>query len=224
MTALIFPYLPGMSWPVDRSAGQFDTTTQVAMSGKEARFANRTQARYKITLSFDGLDSSGSNAGLLAYSMQTLQGFFNQTLGGALIFNFFDVDDNLATAQQFGIGDGTTTAFQLARASGGWVDAVFAPLNSSSPVTVPSANGGTTTATYPKPLIYIGGVLQSSSVYTVGPTGIITFTTAPSAAAVLTWTGQYYWPCNFDADVLELSKFVVGLWEAKKLVLTTRVF
>jgi hypothetical protein len=46
MTTLVFPYLPGLGWPVTRSPGNFDTVIQTAMSGKEVRFANRTQARY----------------------------------------------------------------------------------------------------------------------------------------------------------------------------------
>ncbi len=37
--------------------------------------------------------------------------------------------------------------------------------------------------------IYSNGVLQSPTLYTVGPTGMITFTTAPSTNAVLTWDG-----------------------------------
>jgi uncharacterized protein (TIGR02217 family) len=225
MTTLVFPYLPGLSWPVERSPGDFDTTIQVAVSGKENRYANRTQARYKYTLSFDGLDSNGRNSGLIANSMQTLAGFFNQCRGGALIFNFFDVDDSLATAQAFGTGDGSTVAFQLCRASGGWTDNVFAPLVSASPVTVPSATGGTTTAPYPEPLIYDNGSLVSSSAYSVSAAnGVITFNAAPVAGHALTWTGNYYWPCNFDADSIALSKFMSGLWEAKKVSFTTRVF
>ena len=33
--AAVFPYLPGISWPVARSEGRFDTTTLEAMSGKQ---------------------------------------------------------------------------------------------------------------------------------------------------------------------------------------------
>lgn len=224
MTTLVFPYLPGMTWPVGRSVGAFDTTTQVAMSGKQNSFANRTQARYKYEVTFAALDSSGANAGLIANSQQTLAGFFNQCLGGALIFNFWDVDDNLATTQPFGVGDGATTAFQLARGSGGWSDNVFAPLNSGSPVTVPSASGGTTTAPYAKPNVYINGSLQSAATYSLSAYGVVTFNSAPSTGAALTWTGNFYWPCNFDDDTIALSKFMSGLWEAKSVKFTTRIF
>jgi hypothetical protein len=223
MAAPVFPYLPGLTVPVTRSAGAFDTTTQVAMSGKEVRFANRTQARYKYELTVSGLDSSGANAGLVAYSKQALEGFFAQCLGGALIFNYFDVDDFQATAQQFGVGDGVTTAFQLARALGGWSDLIFAPLNQVGPVVVPSPNGRTMNAPNPSPTIYDNGSPVPSANYSI-TNGLVAFNAAPISGHALTWTGNFYWPCNFDDDTLALAKFMGGLWEAKKIAFTTRIF
>jgi uncharacterized protein (TIGR02217 family) len=222
--ALVFPYLPGLTWPVARSGGLWDTTKQVALSGKEVRFANRTQARYQYTLSLEALDSDGSRSALVANSKQTLEGFFNQLLGGALSFWFWDVDDCQVISQNFGVGDGSTAVFQLVRTAGGWTDNVFAPLNSGSPVTVPSAAGGTTTATYAAPNIYIGGVLQSPSAYSISTAnGQITFASPPAAAAALTWDGNYYWLCNFDDDTIAMEKFMRGLWSAKKISFTTRI-
>ena len=219
MTTPVFPYLPGLGFPVERSAGLFDTTKQEAMSGKAVYFANRTQARYRYTLSFDGLDSSGASwPGLIANTQQTLIGFFNQILGGARVFNFYDVDDCLATLQGFGTGDGTTTTFQLARAIGNWSDYIYAPILTS--VTVPLPGGGTGTVANAAPSIYINGSLQSSG-YTISSTGLVTFSSAPAAAAALTATFNYYWPCHFDDDSLALSKFMGGLWEGKKLSFTT---
>lgn len=219
----VFPYLPGLGWPVERSSAQFDTTTQIAMSGKKTTFANRVQGVYEYNLTIDALGSDG-NVALVANSWQTLVGFINQCYGSALIFNYWDVDDNLATTQGFGTGDGVTTAFQLARTIGGWADNIFAPLNSGSPVTVPALLGGTTTAPNPKPLISINGVLQSSATYTVGSTGVITFNSAPSGGAALTWTGNFYWPCNFTDDSIAMSKLWLNVWEAKSIKFTTRIF
>ena len=224
MTTPVFPYLPGLGWPVIRSPGDFDTVVQTAMSGKEVRFANRTQARYKYELVVESLSSNSGNANLVAQSKQALEGFYNQCLGGALIFNYWDVDDFQATAQAFGAGDGATVAFQLARAIGGWVDNVYAPLNSGSPVVVPSPNGGTMNAPNPLPLIYDNGVLVSSANYGVSATGLATFNTPPAAGHALTWTGNFYWPCNFDEDSIEMAKFMGGLWNAKSIKFTTRIF
>ena len=221
--SLIFPYLPGLAWPVERSAGQFDTVTQVAVSGKETRYANRTQARYKYTLAVEGLDSTGVWTSLGANTKQTLEGFFNQTLGGALIFNFWDVDDNTVIGQTFGTGDGTTTTFHLCRTLGGWTDNIFAPLTAGGTITVPSINGGTTTAPYSAPVIYNAGTLVSGTNYTIS-NGAITFTTAPAAGHALTGNYSWYWPCNFDNDAMAFSKFMSGLWSADKISFTTRIF
>jgi hypothetical protein len=224
VTTPVFPYLPGLGWPVTRSPGDFDTVTQVAMSGKEVRFANRTQARYKYELVVESLSSNSANANLVAQSKQTLEGFFNQCLGGALIFNYWDVDDCQVTAQEFSVGDGVTTSFQLGRASGGWVDLIFAPLNQAGPVVVPNPNGaGTINAPYPAPLIYDNSSLVSSANYTI-TNGLVAFNYAPTSGHALTWTGNFYWPCNFDDDTLALAKFMGGLWEAKSIKFTSRVF
>lgn len=366
-----FPYLPGLTFPVERSSAQFDTTTQIAMSGKKTTFANRVQGVYEYNLTVDALDSGGANAALVNNSWQTLVGFINQCYGGALVFNYFDVDDNAAVAQNFGTGDGVTTAFQLSRAIGGWGDNIFAPLNVSSPVLVPALLGGqvyaphnllensntfngagwgvaagsytlansvsdpfggttawtmtatsagasinnttaivgnfvssiwlrrrtgvgvirlytpdqvtpvtvaltaawtrfstasansagplvfsqiqiqtsgdaidifgaqveqslvTTPSTYiptlsapnpGKPRILKAGVMQDPSTYTIGPTGVVTFTSAPSALAALTWFGNYYWPCNFDEDSIAMTKMWLNTWDAKSIKFTTRIF
>ena len=169
------------------------------------------------------MTSSGARAALLAQSKQTLQGFFNQCLGGALIFNYWDVDDYQATTQQFGVGDGVTTSFQLARAIGGWVDNVYAPLDQAGPVVVPSSNGGTMNAPYPLPNVYDNGSLVSSANYTI-VNGLVAFNYTPTSGHALTWTGNYYWPCTFDEDTIALAKFMGGLWESKSVKFTTRIF
>jgi hypothetical protein len=112
VTTPVFPYLPGLTWPIDR-APIWDTSVQKALSGKQTRFANKTQPTYRYSAVISGLDSSGTFSSLSAYSKQSLEALFNQTQGGAGIFNFFDPYDSFASAQQFGVGDGTTTAFQL---------------------------------------------------------------------------------------------------------------
>ena len=370
MTAL-FPYLPGLTWPVGRSVGQWDTTRQVSVSGKETHFANRTQARYAYTLDVEALDANGSRAALVAYSKQALEAMFNATFGGALIFNFWDADDSAVVGQPFGTGDGATTTFQLYRTTaGGWSDAVFAPvIAGSAPVQVQAGTGGawapnnmaawssdltnaawtktsstvtsgvsdpfggstafTLTATaangyvsqfdaatvglpslvfsvwvrrrtgsgavqfynddtggwtnvaltsswrrlsvsnglgvysgigvnlttsgdavdlygpqieanasgspgayiataaapaYGSPILYANGTVIATSAYTLSSSGLVTFTAAPSSGVALTWSGSYWWPCNFDDDTLSMSKFMGGLWEAKAIKFTTRIF
>ena len=128
-------------------------------------------------------------------------GFFLSVQGGFQTFLFDDpTDDAVSTEQQFGTGDGTTTSFQLGRTliSGGFFEPIVAP--------------NTVTG------IWLGGVLQSPSNYTVdAATGIVTFTTAPPASTDIFWTGTFYFRCRFDDDMAEFDNFMLGLWRAKQI-------
>jgi len=204
--ALVFPTFPGLSFPIQRDLGNFSTAVSESVTGKKTFFANVVQPRYTYTIDIEGLDSSGANAGLAVRSMQTLVGFYNQCYGRALSFQFTDPDDSVATMQVFGTGDGTTTQFQLARAMGGFVEAVYAP-------------GGV-------PQIYVAGTaLAFNSGYSINmQTGVVTFATAPALGAALAWTGIYAWWCNWDDDKQTVSAIMSGIYEAKKLAFTTRIF
>jgi hypothetical protein len=220
MSTPVFPYLPGMSWPVERSIGKFDTTRQEAMSGKVVTFANRTQARYQYTVTIEAVDAAGIYANLVAYSKQTLEGFFNSLLGGASLFNFWDVDDNTAVTQGFGTGDGVTTTFQLARAlSTSWSDYIYAPITSGGTVVVPSGTSpGTTNAPYTTVTVFDNG--GAAGTYSVSSLGLVTFTTPPAPGHALTWTGCYYQLCRFDDDQMDLSKFMPSAYGVNKLSFT----
>lgn len=50
--------------------------------------------------------------------------------------------------------------------------------------------------------------------------GNITFATAP-VSGLLTWTGTYYQRCRFDDDILDASRFMWRLWEARQVNFTT---
>lgn len=203
--ALTLPTLPCITWPVDVSFGQFDTTVQKSVSGREAHYINRIQPRRTYTIAINGLDSTGTLASLLANSLQTLAGFFHQCYGRALMFQFVDPDDSVATAQSFGVGDGATSLFQLTRLSGGFVESVFAPLGT--------------------PLIYVNGPLKTLGTdYTLNlNTGAVSFITPPAAGAALTWTGTYAWWCCWDDDKLDTSKIMGGIYEMQKASFTTQI-
>ena len=49
MTA-IFPYLPGLAFPVGRVAGNWGATREVAVSGKKSRFENRARRRAAVAI------------------------------------------------------------------------------------------------------------------------------------------------------------------------------
>jgi uncharacterized protein (TIGR02217 family) len=111
-------------------------------------------------------------------------GTFMATAGGANLFLFPDPQDNTVTQAQFGVGDGVSTSFQLSRNIYGAVDIIQ------------NVNG--------VPSIYVEGVLTIPA--SISLTGVVTFTTAPIAGAVLTWSGRYYYLCRFDEDTLDSTR------------------
>ena len=189
MSNAVFPALPGLGWSVTKTP-RFKTSVQQASSGKEIRLALMSYPIWEFTLTFEVLRGANGFS-----EIQTLMGFFLARLGMYDSFLFDDPSDDTATNSAFGTGDGTTTAFQLTRSMGGFAEPIQ-NLNSA-------------------PSIYINGSLTTA--YTLGSTGIITFTTAPASGAVLTWSGTFYFRCRFLDDVAEFEQFALNLWQLKKI-------
>ena len=192
MSALVFPSLPGLEWSVGRQA-IFSTGRRPSVSGRLFTVANFAYPRYKYTLSYSFLRQGGSYA-----ELQQIVGLFNQVFGDFDTFLFTDPDDNAVTAQSMGQGDGSNKLFQLVRTWGGFVEPVY------------DTNGA--------PAIYVNGVLKTLTTdYTISATGLVTFVAAPTAGQPVTWTGAYYRRVRFVQSMLQVSKFLTGLWEAKKV-------
>ena len=197
MSASVYPTLPGLAWGVHRSP-VWKTGKSETASGREFAVSYMTYPRYLYRLQYDFLrDTPSFN------ELQTLVGFFNLMRGSQDSFLFLDPDDNTAAAQQFGIGDGATTQFQLTRARGGFSEPVFDTLS--------------------VPLIYVAAALRTVGThYTINATGVVTFVAAPTAGQALTWSGTYYWRCAFTTDSTEFNLFMRQLWEAKTVEFKTR--
>jgi len=130
--------------------------------------------------------------------LDTLAGFFRARRGRLDDFRFDDRDDNTALDQLFGIGDGATTQFQLVRALGGFVEPIYA------------LNGAV--------VVKKDGVTQS---VTVSSTGLVTFGSAPAAAANLTWSGAFHWRVAFTKDEQEFEEFMRLLYVTKQVEFET---
>ena len=203
MTA-IFPALPGLGWSVSK-APRFATRTQKAISGRELRVVDQLYPIWTWTLTYQVLrdehDTRGGNALGSGYDeLRTLAGFFLQQQGAFGAFLFDDPSDDSVTAQYFGTGDGSTTAFQLYREFGGFFEPIVAP-------NVVSA-------------VYFNGVAQSSASYSVdAATGIVTFTSAPSAGIIITADFTYRFLVRFADDTAEFENFMYQLWSLKQVKL-----
>jgi hypothetical protein len=123
--------------------------------------------------------------------------------GRADTFLFLDPNDNQVSKVQFGTGDATTTAFQISRPIGGAVNADIMQNFVGSPQ------------------IFINGTLQTSG-YSIDGFGVITFTSAPGANAVLAWSGQFYFRCRFDDDAISNFQMIApSAWACTELNFTS---
>jgi len=193
MSTAVFPALVGFMPPARTIL--WSDGVQVAKSGKEVRTGYWTAPRYQWDLGFDILSSAA-----LSMDFQTFFGFFNQRLGRTDSFLYQDDTDNAVAAQIIGQGDGVTTAFQLAKSFGGFIEPVLAP-------NVVSA-------------VYVNNVLVNPLNYSIaywGSTtpGVVTFSSAPGAALNVSADFSYYFPVRFLADSMLFTEFMAAMWEAK---------
>lgn len=193
MSAAIFPVLPGLAWGATREP-MWRTAGAASASGMEQRAGYMSYPRWRIKLTYEFL-----RAGAPA-ELQTLLGFFNARGGDRDSFLWPDPIDHTATDQQFGTGDGAATVFRLGRTLGG----AYEPISAVNG-TITVAKDGIATTAY---------TLSAS-------TGKVTFTTAPAAGAVLTWSGEYYRRVRFERSSLEYREFLRDLWDAKSVALLT---
>lgn len=205
MALPIMPALVGLTWPLTRRGPIFDTSKELSVSGRTARYPRRITPRWQWELNFDAVFQnyqSGTPYGGNA-DMATLAGFFAQLYGGAYPFQYLSADDNSVTGQALGTGDGATKTFQLVRALGGFTEKVNAP-NAVA--------------------VYVNGVLKTLGAdYSLSASGLVTFVAAPAAGAAVTWTGTYYWVCEFDDDLIEFEQIMSGIYQVRKLTFTSKI-
>lgn len=184
MSSLVYPVLPGLTWPARRSP-QWSTRRRRTASGRRFATSYWTTPIYVYRLAYEFLRRDANFA-----ELEALHGFFNQLQGGLDTFLYLDPDDNAVTAQSIGVGDGVSVDFPLLRAIGSAADPVGAK------------NGAITVTVAGSP----------TSAYTLLEDRIVRFNTAPTAGQALAWTGSYYMRCAFVEDSMDFEKFMAGLW------------
>jgi len=192
MSNAIFPTLAGRGWDLVQRP-RFNTNIQSAVTGSETRVAYMSYPVYDMTLVYNFLRAAAGYA-----ELQNIFDFFLARQGAFDNFLFSNWWDNQATLQSFGTGDGTTVAFQLKRSlkDSGFLEPVM------------NLNGA--------PAIQDNGSTVNPANYSVGATGVVTFTTAPVNAHALTWTGAYYYRCRFKDDLQDYKNFMNQVWDLKK--------
>ena len=180
---------PDISYGASGGPG-YSTSVVTTVSGHERRNANWAAARGRWNVAH-GLKKREQVAELIA--------FFRARRGRAYGFRFKDWTDYQAFAQSLGVGDGTTTSFQLVKhyASGGIVE--------------------TRLVTKPVPgtvKIYRDGVEAVSGWIVNAATGLVTFTTAPAFGVQVTADLELDVPVRFDSDQMDLTieTWQLGSW------------
>lgn len=189
MSEALFPTLPGQTWPRAKIIRHSTVVRQA--SGRRFALTQQLYPTYLLRIPYSFL-----RVGDLA----TLVAFFRARRGRLDTFRFDDRDDNTATAQPFGLGDGTTLAWQLLRTAGGFAEPVYAVAGS--------------------PTVYLDGVAASPQP-TISALGLCTFATPPAAGKVLTWSGQYHWRCAFVRDEQEFDEFARQLYSTRQVEFET---
>lgn len=205
--------LPGLSWSVTKTP-KFATRTQTSVSGRQLRVADYPYPIWTWTLTYEFLRDQhdtrfGAALGTGYDELRELMGFFARQQGGFQPFLYDDPTDDLVTNQGLGIGNGTTTAFQLIRTlSSPTYGGLF-----TEPITQPQIISGVFLNNVPVHNASQGGPPN----WTLGANGLITFNPAPAAGVVVSATFTYCFPVHFLADEYEFDNFMYQLWSLKKL-------
>jgi uncharacterized protein (TIGR02217 family) len=195
MTLAIFPTLDGIEYPITQRA-DFNTQIFTSLNGSEFRHALYATPKTTFKLSLINLIREAQ-----ADQLADFLGFLCSTKGQYGAFLYDNPTDNSAVNDLISMGDGSTTAFQLARIYGGAAGSIREIVQS-----VNTVDG-----------IYANGELINSGGYSVDDAGIVTFLVAPPADYRLTWSGRFYYRCRFTQDGFDIEQQVSTLHQASDI-------
>lgn len=175
---------------------EYLTDIVILQSGFEQRNQSWDSARARYDVS-TGIKNRTQAAEVIS--------FFRARKGRAYGFRFKDWSDYRVTGQLIGTGNATQTVFQLTKTYSSGGEQEIRPLNKPVSGTVK---------------IYKDGVLQASGVAVDHTTGLVTFTAAPTAGALITADGEFDVPVRFDTDrlAIRIQSHELFVWDQIPLV------
>lgn len=208
MSNLLFPKTRGLAWDVEITP-VFSTEIQEAISGREVRIQNYPTPKYKFTFHYEFLRNT-NDPKLINESgytdLETIMGFFDARAGqfDDFLLNVSDLtqrpEDSIYSGQPLGVGDGTTTAFQVTRNFGSSIEAVQNPTGL---------------------IVYSGGAVVAPANYTLSAKGKVVFTVAPLLNVVLSCDFVMLHRVRFNVDELPFNDMMYLLFECQSLALIT---
>ncbi len=191
----VLPFLPGQAVSVSK-APKWSTEVIRTASGRERRTAYWPSPLWQFELQYEVVRHRPS-----ADELGVLWEFFNAMAGQFGPWLFVDPTDcQIASASpwQFATGDGATTAFQLTRPLGSFVEPVY--------------------GVYAPTLLDNGA---AAGAHSFSSNGVVTFASAPAIGHALAWYGYFYFGCRFTQDDLTFAQIVSQLWSGKALKFTS---
>lgn len=182
----MYPELRGLAWPVVRHT-LWNTLTDTTFSQRVAALSLQQYALYTWELSYDLLRDDVTPS-----DYKALTGLFDNVLGRFDSFLYTDPTFNAVANEQFGVGDGVKTDFQLV--------ATF------------KNDGGPGRADIIQTPNGIPAITGTAIPHILGPSGIVSFASPPANGAVLRWTGAFYFRVRFLDDELPLDEFMNNWW------------
>ncbi len=167
---------PTFGW---QGGPSFNTRIVTTQSWMERRNANNIECRHSYSLPLQNIIDDDY--------LTFLKQVFLACRGQLHSFKVKDYSDFKAVNEVFGEGDGATVAFQLSKTST-WGAASYVR-------TITKPVSGIT--------VTVNGVVTAASV-DLG-TGIVTFSVAPAAGAILRWSGEFRIPVRFNNDALNTT-------------------
>ncbi len=158
----------------------FATDKLQLATGFEKRLQNRALAVHRYTFSYEDKPAA---------TVIAAKAFFYGRRGDFKAFLFKDWTDFAATAELLGTGDGSNKDFQARR--------VYTDGANPYVRTIRHLKSGTL-------VVKLDGVTKTIVTdYTVSASGLVSFVTAPTAAALVTADFQFYVPVRFDGDAFQ---------------------
>ena len=173
---------------------EFSTTITNTKNGNESRNINWKTNKMKYNI-INGIKTINE--------LNEIASFFRNVKGRGYGFRFKDWSDYSGTAQQIGLGDGTTTEFQLIKTY--------------------TISGNIYTRKISKPVIstikiYLNNI-ESSDFSVDLATGLVSFNTAPASDLIITADFEFDVPVRFNSDNMEIKLESINTGKVKELEL-----
>ncbi|HLY07618.1 MAG TPA: DUF2460 domain-containing protein [Rhizomicrobium sp.] len=215
--------LPGLAYSKVRRP-KHGISVQTHQSGGEVRMSYWSDPLWEWDLTYELL-RDGFRYGRNYDELKQIEGLFLASTGNLSPFLFHDDDDNRVTRTLVGSSDGTTTTYTLKRYRGSYAGGGLQPLGLESIGCLDlSQPFNLYFETLPTPIDPNDPVYGYTLDTTTPKNQKLVFNAAPPAGRTFVCDMSYFFWVRFQADSLDLEKFMHQLWTLQKVTLVSLRF